>query len=78
MVAIEDRVHEIYVMCKEHGWKVVIGIEPDKPEDISDVHRLLGNKVENTKTGRYIVTVVNRFALKAVELRISNSQLNYS
>lgn len=25
-----------------NGWKVVIGIEPDKVEDISDVQRLLG------------------------------------
>ncbi len=30
-------------LCESHGWKVVIGVEPDKPEDISDVERLLNN-----------------------------------
>jgi len=24
-------------LCEKHGWKVVVGIEPDKREDISDV-----------------------------------------
>ena len=28
-------------LCEKHGWKVVVGIEPDKREDISDVERLL-------------------------------------
>src|SRR5665647_2278377 len=49
-VATEERAHEIYALCENNGWKVVIGIEPDKVEDISDVQRLLGHQVENTKT----------------------------
>ena len=49
-VATEERAHEIYQLCENNGWKVVIGIEPDKVEDISDVQRLLGHQVENTKT----------------------------
>jgi SWIM/SEC-C metal-binding protein len=49
-VANEERAREIYELCENNGWKVVIGIEPDKAEDISDVQRLLGHKVENTKT----------------------------
>ncbi len=36
-----ERVEEIMVICNEHGWKVIASIEPDKPEDISDVERLL-------------------------------------
>ena len=35
------RAEEIVAICNEHGWKVIAGIEPDKPEDISDVERLL-------------------------------------
>ena len=35
------RAEEILSICNEHGWKVIIGIEPDKPEDISDIERLL-------------------------------------
>ncbi|MBM4467542.1 MAG: hypothetical protein FJ014_18645 [Chloroflexi bacterium] len=36
-----ERVGEIMALCDRHGWKVVVGVEPDKPEDISDVERLL-------------------------------------
>ncbi|WP_139305848.1 PBPRA1643 family SWIM/SEC-C metal-binding motif protein [Paenibacillus sp. GP183] len=49
-VATEERAQEIYALCENNGWKVVIGIEPDKVEDISDVQKLLGMRVENTKT----------------------------
>lgn len=49
-VATEERANEIYRICEDNGWKVVIGIEPDKEEDTSDVMKLLGYKVENTKT----------------------------
>jgi hypothetical protein len=28
-------------LCNERGWKISTGIERDKPEDISDVERLL-------------------------------------
>jgi SWIM/SEC-C metal-binding protein len=36
-----ERVEEIASICDEHGWIFIAGIEPDKPEDISDVERLL-------------------------------------
>jgi SWIM/SEC-C metal-binding protein len=40
-VQTEERAGEILSTCNRHGWKVIVGIEPDKPEDISDVERLL-------------------------------------
>ena len=40
-VQTQVRAEEILAICIEHGWKVIVGIEPDKPEDISDVERLL-------------------------------------
>lgn len=49
-VATEERANEIYTQCERYGWQVIIGIEPDKPEDISDFQRLMGMPVENTKT----------------------------
>jgi len=49
-VATEERAHEVYNICEKNGFKVIIGIEEDKPEDISDIQRLLGMEVENTKT----------------------------
>ena len=38
-----ERAGEIIALCDRHGWKVIVGIEPDKPEDISDVERLLNS-----------------------------------
>ena len=36
-----ERSQEIMDLCNKHGWKVIVGIEPDKPENISEVERLL-------------------------------------
>ena len=40
-VQSEDRAAEIMSICEQHDWTVIIGIEADKPEDISHVDRLL-------------------------------------
>lgn len=32
---------EIVALCEKHHWKVIVGIEPDKPEDLSDIYLLL-------------------------------------
>ncbi len=37
-----ERAEEIVFLCDQHGWKVVVGIEADEPEDIWDLERLLG------------------------------------
>ena len=36
-----ERAQAILAMCDDRGWTAIIGIEPDKPEDISEVQRLL-------------------------------------
>lgn len=36
-----ERAAEIARICDEHGWHYVMGIEPGKHEDISDLERLL-------------------------------------
>ena len=36
-----DRAQEILEICNENGWQVIIGIEPDKQEDVSDIEKLL-------------------------------------
>ena len=36
-----ERAQEILAMCDNRGWTALIGIEPDKPEDISEVQRLM-------------------------------------
>jgi len=40
-VQTTERAEEIISLCNKRGWKIVVGIEPNKPEDISDVDRLL-------------------------------------
>lgn len=37
-----ERAQEMMKVCEEKGFKVIVGIEPDKPEDISDLERKLG------------------------------------
>lgn len=51
-----NRVATIMGICQEHGWEVIVGIEPDKEEDISDIDRLLNPpkpiRVSQAKVGR--------------------------
>lgn len=43
-----EKAEEVLSLCNQHNWKVIVGIEPDQPEDISDVERLL-NPQESAK-----------------------------
>ena len=36
-----DRLGEIATICEENGWRYVGGLEPDEPENISEVEFLL-------------------------------------
>jgi len=40
-VHTQARAEAILAMCDRHGWQVIVGVEPDKDEDVSDVERLL-------------------------------------
>lgn len=40
-VETEARAGEIMEICEARGWQVIVGIEPDKPEDILDVQKLM-------------------------------------
>ena len=40
-VQTPERAHEIMAIFEENDWQCLIGVEPDKPEDISDLQRLL-------------------------------------
>jgi SWIM/SEC-C metal-binding protein len=41
-----SRGEEIVALCHDHGWQVIVGVEPDEPEDISDVEELLSRERE--------------------------------
>ena len=54
-VQTEERLKEVALIFEEHGWKYTIELEPDKPEDISDLERLLNPpkpKIAEKKVGR--------------------------
>jgi SWIM/SEC-C metal-binding protein len=36
-----ERAEEIMALCNEKNWQVIVGIESDKDEDITDVETLL-------------------------------------
>jgi len=37
----EKRAMEVAAICEEHGWKYIVGVEPDEVEDVSDLDRML-------------------------------------
>jgi SWIM/SEC-C metal-binding protein len=45
-----ERAGEIMALCNKNNWQVIVGIEPDKDEDISDVERLLNPPKPASKT----------------------------
>lgn len=40
-VATQEKGIYVAKQCAEHGWHYIVGMEPDKPEDISDLENAL-------------------------------------
>lgn len=53
-VQTEARAMEVASTFEENGWQFILGIEPDKSEDISDLEKLLNPRPPTTaqKIGR--------------------------
>jgi SWIM/SEC-C metal-binding protein len=54
-VQTEERLKEVASIFEKNGWKYTIGLEPDKPEDITDLEILLNppkTKIAEKKVGR--------------------------
>ena len=49
-VQTNRRAKEMIRVAEEHGWKVIVGIEPDEPEDITDINRLLNKQLPSQAT----------------------------
>lgn len=39
-VQTEERGMELVALCTKKGWQVIVGIEPDKEENIDDIKKL--------------------------------------
>ncbi len=54
-VQTEERLKEVASIFEEKGWKYTIGLEPDRPEDITNLEILLNPpipKIAEKKVGR--------------------------
>jgi len=54
-VQTEERMKEVSSIFEEKGWVCTIGLEPDEPEDITDLEALLNmpkTKIAEDKIGR--------------------------
>ena len=54
-VQTEKRMKEVASIFEKNGWKFTIGLEPDKPEDITDLEILLNPtkpQIAEKKVGR--------------------------
>ena len=51
-----ERAQEIMALCQEHDWQVIVGVETDKAEDISDVEKLI-NPIEKSPNSATNVAV---------------------
>ena len=49
-----DRANEVAEIFEHYGWKFIIGLEPEKQENVSDLVKLLNRPqpVSSLKTGR--------------------------
>ncbi|MGA1824895.1 MAG: PBPRA1643 family SWIM/SEC-C metal-binding motif protein [bacterium] len=50
----DEKARYVAEKCAEHGWYYIIGFEMDKPEDISDLEKMLNPPMPSvsTKVGR--------------------------
>ncbi len=54
-VQTEERMEEVVSIFQEKGWECVVGVEPDKEEDITDLDILLNlpkTQINENKVGR--------------------------
>jgi SWIM/SEC-C metal-binding protein len=40
-VPTQERAQEFIDACAQHDWELIVGIEPEQPEDVTDVLKLL-------------------------------------
>jgi hypothetical protein len=41
-----EEAEEVVGFAQERGWKVIVGVEPDQVEDLSDLHQLMQTEVQ--------------------------------
>lgn len=41
-----EKAEQIVSLAEERGWKVIVGVEPDEIEDVSDLRKLMSSEVK--------------------------------
>jgi hypothetical protein len=73
-VQTEERVKELESVFKENGWKYTIELEPDKPEDITDLEILLNPlKTEIAEKKWDAMSLVHVEAVKSIKNAVVNN-----
>ena len=46
IVRVNDmrKAEEVVAICNEHGWQVIVGVEPGEPQKLHDIKWLLNRK----------------------------------
>jgi hypothetical protein len=70
-VQTEARAKEVVSVFNEHGWQFILGIEQDKPENISDLTRLLKSQ-QIPKTKKVGTQTISRKARQSHSRRKNN------
>ena len=45
-VQSREEAEELVALADERGWQVIVGVEPDEPEDLSDLRKLMNAEVK--------------------------------
>lgn len=43
-----EKAEEIMSLCDTNGWKAIVGVEPQEPEDLTDLYRLQGARPDQS------------------------------
>jgi hypothetical protein len=73
-VQTEARAKEVTSVFNKHGWQFILGIEPNKPENISDLKRLLkmkrsGQQIVSEKAKKPVTQSKHNAPLRVVQTR---------
>src|SRR5205807_1466383 len=50
-VRSDEAARKALAICAEHEWHYILGMEPDKPEDLRDLDRALGRAGDEDRSG---------------------------
>jgi hypothetical protein len=56
-VGTVEKAEEIVAFCQARGWKVIVGVEPDQPQDMSDLDEIIRESEKAARVASHAPTV---------------------